>query len=380
MKIGILTILYRKNYGGMLQCIALQNVLINYGHNVEVIRYRPKKKNKGLIKQLLFSTPRECINKLKSIIANFRPRHLCDFGDFYKNNQSFIKENINYTEECDEDSIGKLIEKHNYDIIVIGSDKVWGGISQKQLTYFGEWYPNFKGQIISYAACSSRTMVPLFNRKKITLLFNKFKAISVRDEHTKLLFSPFTFHDIKIVSDPTLLYSFSIPDHICQDNEPYILTYILGDTIKGGHGQLLKDLKEIIKVKRIKAVVIPNTSLDVTIYADEIINFATPFEWLSLIKNAAFVYTDSYHGLLFSLRLRKQYLGYYSETARSTRLLDLKRTYDAPNIVSSYLDFKQNYHQISDNDFERINQLFSNTVEMSKMFLEKNLFQHESCE
>ena len=37
MKIGILTLKYKNNFGGILQAIALQNVLQSKGNNVEII-------------------------------------------------------------------------------------------------------------------------------------------------------------------------------------------------------------------------------------------------------------------------------------------------------------------------------------------------------
>ena len=43
MKIGILTFHRAHNYGAVLQCYALQEVLKGMGHEVEVIDYRQKK-------------------------------------------------------------------------------------------------------------------------------------------------------------------------------------------------------------------------------------------------------------------------------------------------------------------------------------------------
>ena len=58
MKIAILTMAYRQNYGGILQCIALQNTLKNMGHEVEVIHFVSTEKN-GIQRKLkyLFGNP-----------------------------------------------------------------------------------------------------------------------------------------------------------------------------------------------------------------------------------------------------------------------------------------------------------------------------------
>ena len=41
MKIGILTFHRGNNYGGILQCYALQQVLKSLGHSVEIVNYNP---------------------------------------------------------------------------------------------------------------------------------------------------------------------------------------------------------------------------------------------------------------------------------------------------------------------------------------------------
>ena len=57
MKIGILTFHFGNNYGGLLQCYALQEVLKRAGYEVEIINYRPGS----------FSFCRRVCNKIKSI-------------------------------------------------------------------------------------------------------------------------------------------------------------------------------------------------------------------------------------------------------------------------------------------------------------------------
>ena len=44
MRVGILTMNYLYNYGGILQCLALQKILESRGAEVVVIRYSSNKK------------------------------------------------------------------------------------------------------------------------------------------------------------------------------------------------------------------------------------------------------------------------------------------------------------------------------------------------
>ena len=63
-------------------------------------------------------------------------------------------------------------------------------------------------------------------------------------------------------------------------------------------------------------------------YADRVIYDANPAQWLWLINNAEFVYTDSYHGLLFALRAGRPSLAYRREAIRSPRMVDVADRYE----------------------------------------------------
>lgn len=62
-------------------------------------------------------------------------------------------------------------------------------------------------------------------------------------------------------------------------------------------------------------------------WADIKIWEAGPAEWLYLIANAQFVYTDSFHGAIFALKHRRPFVVYYAEEWRSPRLMDLAQRY-----------------------------------------------------
>jgi hypothetical protein len=45
-------------------------------------------------------------------------------------------------------------------------------------------------------------------------------------------------------------------------------------------------------------------------WSDKTYWYASPLEWLNLFYYSTFVYTDSYHGVLFSIKFHKQFLAY----------------------------------------------------------------------
>lgn len=362
MKIAILTMAYRQNYGGILQCIALQNTLKNMGHEVEVIHFVSTEKN-GIQRKLkyLFGNPsfKEVslwlYDKMIDSIEQFLGKQKNVSKVLIEKCSKFISENIAYTETCDEVTIGLLAAQRNYDALVIGSDKIWGGLGRERLIYFADWSPTFKGKIISYAACSSRADIPPFNKAKIEFLLSRFTALSVRDKHTYNLINTCTEKDVAVVADPTLLYNFDHFLDVKQVEQPYVFVYILGREIKGGHRLALKYIREKYGSLPIKAVVLSDESTDVVPYVDEVITDASPRDWLNLLVHSTFVYTDSFHGLIFSLKYNKQFLGYYREKNRSSRLIGLrdffgleKRIVNSLNeaIYSKSLDEDVNYKEI----------------------------------
>lgn len=344
MKIGILTMNYKGNYGGILQCVALRNILKDKGHDVEVIRFSAK--DRGAVKRkmrLLFSglsikTLGHHLHDITSDvfkrISGKRPQLSKQLLEKCK---VFIDEHINYTEECDEDTIGELIQKHQLDAVIIGSDKIWGELGREKLVYMGDWTPRFEGLIISYAACSSFPILPAYNKDKIHGLLKSFSAISVRDGYTQNLFKCFPDLDITQVLDPTLLWDFKSMLE-SSDSEPYIFTYVLGREISGGHKKVIEEIRKKHGAIKVKAIVLSNESMDIVPYVDEVIDDADPKEWLNAISNASFVYTDSFHGILFAMKFNKPFLAYYTEASRATRLIDLRDKLHLENYIVSSLE------------------------------------------
>lgn len=359
---------YLYNYGGILQCVALRNVLERMGHDVEVIRFSAVDRGKMYRKIKLLFSDLSCdifyrylldmlINVFNCLFGKQSPlsTHLLDKC------RMFIDENIGYTEPCNEDTIGRLILDHKMDVVVIGSDKIWGELARGQLVYMGDWKSQFKGKIISYAACSSFPFIPKFNKHKIHSLLNNFSAISVRDVYTRDLFKCYPDIDMKIVLDPAFLYDFA-PYLEKKKDDPYVFVYILGREIEGGHKKIIEQIKRKYGDIKIKAVVLSNESTNIASYADEVICDADPSDWINMIYNASFIYTDSFHGIVFSLKFQKPFIAYYREVSRATRLIDLRNRMHLDHIIVSSVDEAIRKKSIeSELDYRKIN------VELNKM-------------
>ncbi len=374
-KVAILTMNYKKNHGGVLQCIALQGVLMNLGADVEVVKFSYSNKVNGvggIVRILLNYSPKILFNQLMKKLRVKRSKSKVQPGTI-TNCMKFIYENINYTSKTyDEITLSEIKDK--YELVVIGSDKIWGGINKKRLVYFGDWVDINKTKVISYAACSSAPAVPDFNKARISKLLDRFTAISVRDEHTKNLFQPLTNRDINVVVDPTLLYNYdaSVTETPYIDGD-YIFVYALGKPIVGGHDKVTDRLRQLYPSCKLVAITVPHESKDVCEYVDMVIDNADPYQWVNLIANAKCVYTDSFHGIIFCMKYRTNFIAYYAEESRSTRLKDLASRYSiGTQIVNNATDEKFDKACEFNIDFDRINKTIDENSAKSLDFL-KNI-------
>lgn len=373
-KIGILTFNYGCNYGGTLQCIGLYKALkqLKLEKNIEIIDYIPPnmydKKIKYLIGTGISRNINENIRKTLKIMKSFfiKLRYvdsaLEKFDKFRKENSNMRLYNINEIQDI-------------YDSIIVGSDQVWNVTSQMNGTYFLEGIEGVKK--ISYAACSGSDFYKKDDEERLRKSINDFQYISVRNNHTYNFVKRLTGKEPEIVCDPSILYDYK--EYLTKDKpkEKYILTYILGNEINGGHKKVLEEIKS--KVGDIKIIALGiayagSGSLQFYPWADEVIYDASPEDWLNLINNAEFIYTDSYHGVLFSMKFHKDFLGYYSEKARASRFIDLSERYDVGDwIVNDIKEISEKNSFGKKIDYNKIDVLLEKHREYSMSFLKKAL-------
>ena len=356
-KIGILTFHYSNNYGGVLQCFSLYKVLQDKGYNVEVINYIPKEYKKiNIISEL--SNIKKDIFKLKKVIKKLNikikySKNITKKFDEFRNN------NIKLSKEVNEETIVDILNQ--YDLIIVGSDQVWNPLQRLRKEYFLDYGDLFKGKKISYAADSTNSIINDNDLNNLRKSLKEFDYITVRNEHTKIFVKRILGIEVKIVADPTLLYDFSNEIRKQGCKEKYILTYILGKELKGSNLKAINKIKEKYGNIKVYSIEIPNSNNEINNYADKIFYTLNPIEWLEMFKNATFVYTDSFHGVLFSLKFKRPFLAYYTEVLRASRFIDLGKRYNIDNyIISDIHDLKCKKSLEKKIDFETIDTLMKN--------------------
>lgn len=294
------------NYGQILQCYAMQNLVDSWGYHSFVVQYRTRDErdfrkqmfsNRTPVGRLLNSSYEQRYN-LKVIERENTPR----VQAFKK----FIKEYIRLTPPC---YSRKAVEYETRDcsLLVCGSDQIWNPIwfhpiwlldfgthSQRRIAYApsGIFDEDEKSK-----ACY-RKMAPLIERLDI---------VTVREQLGADILSKYTDKKIQAAPDPTLLMSQKEWDKTCAKQlvqEDYIFCYVMGSIRP--HQLVLRKLLEKHHAKKI--VYIPSNLLNEG-QLPYFIRFeeAGPAEFISLIKHAKAVCTDSFHGTVLSLIYGKQF-------------------------------------------------------------------------
>ena len=301
---------YRISYGSPLQTLATQVAFKKCGLQLELFCFEMSGKD-NLKRRLLKAVhhPNVIIDKGKEYWNDFVHSGYKDikikrndaFSDFIHQNAVCTKV-LNNVEERDK----KILE---YQIVLSGSDQTWNPINFGEKYFTCEFVPD-SIRLVSYASSFGTERIPDNQREGTKKYLGRFSKISLRETSGREIIRGLTGNIYPVVLDPTLLLKREEWNKYALNlrpiDEKYIFTYFLSE--QKIFRRKVKDLKEKTKF-HIAAVphVIQYIQADVD-YSDILINECAPNEWISLIRDAEYVCTDSYHGMIFSIIFRKQFI------------------------------------------------------------------------
>lgn len=319
MKIGILTFHCAHNYGAVLQCYALQEILKNLGHEVEVIDYRPEYL---VAPYRVFSISRFLSrNPLKMLKACIReslllPKRIKRYVAF----QSFINNNFNLSQPIVANNIPS-----KYDVYIMGSDQIWNPNITRGFdpVYFG-YFDFEKGNktYISYAASMEAEQLDSDSERYLKKALMNFDAISVREVQLKTLLQPLTEKEVVPVLDPTLLVNKNTWDKMAQEpnvDKKYVLIYQVRQN--SNVVRIAQNLAESIDAEIVEITSSPKTDCFINNRQGE-----SPAEFLGWIKNAQCVVTTSFHGTAFSILFNRPFFCIKLDDDNDTRSLSLLKS------------------------------------------------------
>lgn len=298
MKIAILTQPLRANYGGILQNYALQQVLINLGH--EPITIEKDLHQYISLSKLIIELPKRIftkyfLRKRKYIFSEKAYNRWLD-SLYFDQIVQFVKSRITHRYV----SNFYVLNLTEFDAFLVGSDQIWrpiynhGYIDKMFLSFIPKDNPIKR---IAYAASFGAAEWEFSNEQTATCkeLAHRFDAISVREDNGVVLCKNYLNVDATHVLDPTLLLD---KEHYCKlcanipNERGYLCAYILDPT----DDDKIR-LEEIATSKGLKLKL-----CSAEIYCTQSIE-----EWIAMFRDAEIVITNSFHGTIFSIIFNKEF-------------------------------------------------------------------------
>lgn len=291
-KIGIITLTGYINYGNILQNYALQTFLYKLSkeniattlwfENTDLKIYK-----KFLLKLSYISNGKGFGNFINKLIHFSKAVRDYNFKNFHNK----------YITSIHEKNIVGLNNK--YDYFVAGSDQIWNPYWLKNSTEFLQFADRNKR--VAYAASFGVSEIKSDKIEIVRKGLEGIDYISVREQAGAKIVKNLTGKDVIVVVDPTLLLLADDWEKIMErpawyDDEKYILVYFLGNL----PDKVSDDIKILSKKYKLKIIDL----------MDEKNNYycSPPSEFLYLIKNCSLMYTDSFHGTVFSILNKKPFV------------------------------------------------------------------------
>lgn len=248
---------------------------------------------------------------------------------------------------------------HSYDAFIVGSDQLW-----LPSNIAGDYYTlNFVPDGVNKIALSTSFGVSSLPKHEADMahdFLNRINHVSVREQSGKELVQKVAGRDVPVVCDPTLMLTAEdwnklIPKERIE-KEKYIFCYLLGN-----NPEQREYIKAVSKVTGLKIIQIHSgnsfmfTNGD---FADYEMFEAGPAEFLQMIRDAEYVFTDSFHCTVFSLQFQKKFYtfrrftkeGKTSTNGRLYSLLDIVKLQDrmlkGNENIQSTLSLPINYNQV----------------------------------
>lgn len=289
MKIGKLTLDGYYNYGNVLQNYALRQVLLRYADVVDSLwheqenfivrtwfRWSWKKPIKWVLNLQRFRDEMQWV-----LWESVRQGRIKDWCDRY----------IGIKHAADLPQIAM-----DYDFFVVGSDQVWNPHFSDLEHCFLTFAP--KEKRIAYAASISCPDIPEKDKPLFKQGVTDMAHISMREQAGADMVKSFSGRDVPVVVDPTLLLTADEWRKVSRQpawyhGEDYILTYFLG-----------KRPEVVDKLSKETGLPVVNI-LDRDVYEHYV---TSPDEFLWAIEHAQLLYTDSFHGTVFSILFRTPFV------------------------------------------------------------------------
>lgn len=392
-KIGLVTVTYVNNFGSHLQSFALQYIVSKLGYDTEIItpegvnsdiarrRFRyllSRWYDFGELKGYIGVAYKRIMRKLDKKYGMIHSQRATMFKNFSNGVYSYSPIATSWEE------LSALCAER-YSTVLIGSDQNWRPANIAGGYYTLEYVPNYINKVAYSTSFGISRVIPA-QRKKAKAFLSRINHLSVREDTGQKIIKDLLEKDAPVVCDPTILLEKEEWEHFIEEkkqvsldkemSEPYILCYFLGDSRVNREFALDLKRKTGFRILSIlygeeryyKEV---DNNYDIGLYA------IGPLDFVSLIRGAQYVCTDSFHGCAFSLIFEKQFYAFYkseqgSKMSVNSRLDSMLGWAGVNNrIIKSSSDI--NDRMLEPIDYHEVNKRIEEKKSMSILYLKESL-------
>ena len=356
MKTATITFHAAHNYGSMLQAYALQQTILNLGHENVILNLRTDKQKELYAK--ICNRKGGIIKKMSRIFFYFQYLHALNRK--YDLFEKFLHDDLLLTREYATLHDLELADL-KYDCFISGGDQIW---NTSPIDFDWSYYLPFakSGKKISYAvSMGPHAELQVFNQKKIKQYLSSYTHISVREKGTYDLVSSLVAIPVEISLDPVFLLTredwrgkFN-KQRLLEDE--YILVYSPG--YKPEVYEIAEKVSKEINVKIVTTLYTPQMAQYRNLKK---VLAVGPWEFLNLLDHAKFIVSGSFHATAFSVLFNKPFYA-----VRGSQDNRMKTFLENANLLDRSIcdsDFNSKINRILDLSFEDANAFFA--IERSK--------------
>lgn len=364
-KIAVITRHAVSNYGSVLQTYALQEAIKRAGFDCEIIDYvrfdeayrritdtiikKSPKWNKNFATRFVY----KCIQSPEYIIMGRR------FEKFQKKLFNLTPKRYHSLQELKNN-------KPLADIYCTGSDQVWGAIGAD--AYDSAYYLDFLDENckkISYAASFGKTDLSKDTLNAVSDLLRKYDKITVRESSAVDIINGMSLKCSQVL-DPTLLLGKEEWSKLIdkETDKKYVLLYQL-------HSNPEMDRYAVEFAKRCNLPLIRMTTFLHRMFNGGRFEYLPSVgKFLSLVKNAEYMITDSFHGTAFAINFNTQFVDVLPGETKTRNQSILQLTGLTDRVLDNYDDFSFINKKI---DFENANHILTEQRKQSRNTLKEML-------
>ena len=362
MKIKTITCHDVYNHGASLQAYALMHYLENEGNDVEIIDYKPSYLC-GPYKLDSVSNPKwdKPILRLLYLLLKL-PGRLCSFRrkkafDLFTNKYLKITDKRYYSNEELKLSLPQA------ELYIAGSDQIWNTIfpNGKDPAFYLDFVPNDRSKI-AYAASFATLEVAVEYKDFVREKLEHLDAIAVREKTGLSILKELGISNGICVCDPVFLLSedeWTLMTTPIDSTQQYLLIYDFD------FNPLFKDIaKKIAKERNLEIYSVSAKYLN---YCKK--NYANggPIEFISLIKNASVVVSNSFHATAFSIIFKKDFFVTLRKENINTRMENLL---SIVGLSSHILTLDYTVKQLNQSiDYTTVSGIMNSYISESKKYL-----------